>query len=191
MRTLTRLALVVFVLTLVAGASGVLAQDATAMPDATMMDHGTVACDADLILSLYTAEYHFDYAAVMDKVMASDTAMMDSGFKLADFDYGQFTPLFDGMMKMMDSNMSMGMTDETQMTGLVGMMSMSMDDMEKAMMAMAPADSMMTEMTALPTGDVAGEAAQCTALRANLRQFYVALAAESALSSMTEATPAS
>jgi hypothetical protein len=189
MRNLTRLALLVFVLTLVVGASGVFAQDATAMPDATMMDHGTIACDADLILSLYTAEYHFDYAAVMDKVMAGNMAM-DSGFKLTDFDYGQFAPLFDGMTKMMDANMSNSMMDDTQMTGLVGMMSMSMDDMEKAMMAAAPADGMMTQMTNLPAGDIAGEPAECTALRANLRQFYVALNGQSLASAMMEATPA-
>src|SRR5262245_9919085 len=87
MRTLTRLALLVFIVSLVVGASGVLAQDTT-------MEHGTIVCDADLILSLYNAEYHFDYAAVEDKVMAADPAM-DAGFKLTDFDYGQYTPLFD------------------------------------------------------------------------------------------------
>jgi hypothetical protein len=189
MRTLTRLALLVFVLTLAVGASGVLAQDATAMPDATMMDHGTIACDADLILSLYNAEYHFDYAAVLDKAMAGG-AMMDEGFKLADFDYGQFTPLFAGMMKMMDSNMSTGMMDDTMMTGMVSMMSMSMDDMTKQMMAAAPADSMMAEMTTLPAGDIAGEPAECTALRASLRQFYLALDGQTLMAAMMEATPA-
>jgi hypothetical protein len=181
MRTLKRLSLFVLILTLaLVGGGGVLAQDA-------MMEPGTVVCDADLILSLYNAEYHFDYAAVHDQVMAmAGDSMMEPGFKLTDFDYGQFAPLFDGMMTMMDDSMSMGMTDEATMAALVGMMSMSMEDMEKAMMAAAPEDSMMAEMTTLPSGDIPGEPAQCTALRANLRQFYVALAAENAMSMMAE-----
>ncbi|MBZ0289551.1 MAG: hypothetical protein K8I30_18155 [Anaerolineae bacterium] len=184
MRTLKRLSLFVLILTVVlAGTGGVFAQDA-------MMEPGTVVCDADLILSLYNAEYHFDYAAVHDKAMAmaGESMAMEAGFKLTDFDYGQFAPLFDGMMTMMDDSMSMGMTDEATMTALVGMMSMSMEDMEKAMMAAAPEDSMMAEMTALAPGDIAGEPAQCTALRANLRQFYVALAAENAMSMMAESS---
>jgi hypothetical protein len=181
MRTLSRLSLLVVIFALVVGASSVLAQDA-------MMEPGTVVCDQDLILSLYNAEYHFDYAAVHDKAMAmaGESMAMEPGFKLTDFDYGQFAPLFDAMMTMMDESMSMGMTDEATMTGLVGMMSMSMEDMEKAMMAAAPADSMMAEMTALAPGDIAGEPAQCTALRANLRQFYVALAGQSLASAMME-----
>lgn len=187
MRTLTRLSLLVLVLALTVGvgASGVLAQD-------TMMEHGTIVCDADLILSLYNAEYHFDYAAIHDKAMGMmEGAAMEPSFKLTDFDYGQFSPLFDAMMTMMDTNMSMGMMDETMMTGMVGMMSMSMEDMQAAMMAAAPAGTMMDGMTTLAAGDVAGEPAECTALRADLRQFYLALAGESLMSSMMmEATPA-
>jgi hypothetical protein len=178
------LSLLVLVLALVMGASGVLAQD-------TMMEHGTIVCDADLILSLYNAEYHFDYAAIHDKAMGMMDGAMTPGFKLTDFDYGQFTPLFDAMSTMMDGDMSTGMMDETMMTGMVGMMSMSMEDMQAAMMAAAPAGTMMDGMTTLAAGDVAGEPAECTALRADLRQFYLALAGESLMSSMMmEATPA-
>src|SRR5687768_16703724 len=138
MRTLfTRLTVLVALLALAIGINGVFAQDAM---------EEKVVCDADLILSLYNAEYHFDYAAVHDTVMASG---MESGFDLAGFDYGQFTLLFDGMMAMMDESMSMGMLDETMMTGVVGMMSMSMDDMAASMMAAMPEDAMMTEMTTL------------------------------------------
>ncbi len=178
MRTLfTRLSVLVSLLALAIGVTGVFAQDAMAEK---------VVCDGDLILSLYTAEYHFDYAAVHDTVMASG---MDSGFNLAGFDYGQFTPLFDGMMAMMDDSMSMGMMDETMMTGMVGMMSMSMDDMNMQMMAMLP-EGTMDGMTLLTAGDVADEPAACTALRANLRQFYTALAGQNAMAMMMEATPA-
>lgn len=146
-----------------------------------------VTCDADLILSLYTAENNFNYAAVADKVMVAHPDMMMDMSKL---DYGQFTPLFDAMMKMMDTSMMSHSSamDETMMTGMTDMMSMSMTDMEKSMMASMPADANMPEMTALAAGDIAGEPAECTALRASLRQFYTALAYEGMMM-MAEATP--
>jgi hypothetical protein len=178
MRTLfTRLTVLVTLLALAIGVTGVFAQDAM---------EEKVVCDADLILSLYNAEYYFDYAAIHDTVMASG---MDSGFDLAGFEYGQFAPLFDGMMAMMDDSMSMGMMEEEAMTAMTGMMAMSMDDMNMGLMAMLP-EGTMDDMTTLAAGDVADEPAECMALRANLRQFYTALAAQNAMSMMMEATPA-
>ena len=64
---------------------------------------------------------------------------------------------------------------------------MSMADMEKSMMASMPADANMAQTTTLTAGDIAGEPAECTALRASLRQFYTALAYEGLM--MAEATP--
>ena len=149
-----------------------------------------IACDADLILSLYTAVSNFNYAAVEHKVMTAmpDMAMVDP----AKLDYGQYAPLFNAMTSMMDDTMmSPGSTmDETMMTGMVGMMSMSVEDMTASMMAAAPAGTDMPEMTMLPAGDIPDEPAECTALRANLRQFYIALAYEHLMTSMME-TPAS
>ena len=149
-----------------------------------------IKCDADLILSLYTAENSFNYAAVADKVMAAhpDMAMVD----MSKLDYGQFTPLFDSMMKMMDANMAMPASsmNADMMKGMTDMMSMSMADMEKSMMASMPADATMPAMTTLAAGDIAGEPAECTALRASLRQFYSALAYEGNMMPMMEATPA-
>ena len=147
-----------------------------------------VVCDADLILSLYTAENNFNYAAVADKVMAAhpDMKMTD----MSKLDYGQFTPLFDAMMKMMDKSMMShsAMMDDKMMSSMTDMMSMSMADMEKSMMTSMPADSNMAQMTTLPNGDIAGEPAECTSLRASLRQFYTALAGEGMMMSMAEAT---
>lgn len=174
MRTLlTRLTVLVTLLALTVGVTGVFAQDAMTEK---------VVCDADLILSLYNAEYHFDYAAIHDAVMESG---MDSGFDLAGFEYGQFAPLFDGMMAMMDDSMSMGMMEADAMTAMTGMMSMSADDMNMGLMAMLPQGTM-DGMTTLAAGDVADEPAACTALRGNLRQFYTALAAQNAMSMMME-----
>jgi len=174
MRTvLIRLVLLVSVLAGAVGVTGVFAQD--------VMEK--VVCDADLILSLYTAEYHFDYAAVHDAVMA---AGMESGFDLATFDHGQFAPLFDGAMAMMDESMSMGMLDEAMMTGMVGMMSVGMEDMSTMAMGMLPEGTMVEGATALAAGSVADEPAECTALRENLRQFYVALAYENMIMAAME-----
>ena len=183
MRTFTRLGLFMLLI-LLAGVAllPVQAQDTK------------VTCDADLILSLYTAENNFNFAAVADKVMAAhpDMKMTD----MSKLDYGQFTPLFDAMMKMMDkSMMSHGsMMDDKMMGSMTEMMSMSMADMEKSMMASMPADANMAQMTALPTGDIKGEPAECTSLRASLRQFYTALAGEGMMMSMmpeATATPSS
>jgi hypothetical protein len=176
MRTFRRFGLLVLII-LVAGVAllPVQAQDAK------------ITCDADLILSLYTAENNLNYAAVIDKVMAAhpNMAMVDT----SKLDYGQFTPLFAAMMKMMsESMMSQGTTmSDSMMSGMTDMMSMSMADMEKQTMASTPSDATMPQMTTLAAGDIAGEPAECTALRASLRQFYTALAYEGMM--MAEATP--
>jgi len=168
MRTvLTRLSLLIVILAV--GVFTVSAQDAT---------EEKIVCDADLILSLYNAEYNFDYAAIHDTVMASG---MESGFDLAQFDYGQFTALFDSMMTMMDESMSMGNLDETMMQGMVGMMSVGMEDMGTMAMEMLPEGTVAEGATMLIPGTVADEPAECTALRDNLRQFYTALAYENAI----------
>lgn len=171
MRTvLTRSFLFVMVLVLVVSGGAVFAQD--------MMDDAKVICDADLILSLYNAEYHFDYAAIHDQAVANGA---DPGFSLSDFEYGQFAPLFDSMMSMMDESMSLGMMAPETMSALVDAMSMGMGEMDEDMMS---EDSMMDTMSTLPSGDVPDEPAACTALRANLRQFYTALAYENTSSGM-------
>ncbi len=174
MRTLaTRLGVVVLLLALAVSVTGVLAQDDT------MMEHGTVVCDEDLILSLYTAEYHFEYAAVIDQLVANGA---EPGFTLNDFDYGQFAPWFDSMMSMMDSNMGMGMLSADRVQGLVDAMSMSMstDMMGETMTEEPMTDSMTTMLTATEMMD---EPAECSALRTSLREFYTALAGQTATSS--------
>lgn len=130
-----------------------------------------VVCDSDLILSLFTAEYHFDYAVVHDKMMmaASDDMM---GVDLAAYEKGQFAPLFDSLMGMMSSGETM--MDESVIQGIVDAMGMDMAAMDSMMMEMMPEGS--GEMAALVPLTVEGEAAECTALRDELRRFYTALA---------------
>lgn len=170
MRTFKRISIVMALLAVLSMLALIPAQAQDAMAE-------KVVCDADLILSLYTAEYHFDYAAVYDAVVAAGG---NPGFDLAGFDHGQFTPLFDSMMGMMQEDMSMGMMDADAMTALVGMMSMSMDDMSTSMME-SMGDMDMSMYTTLTTADMMDEPAECAALRGNLRQFYIALAYSSGM----------
>lgn len=173
---ITRLGLVAVLAALVvAGVAPVAAQD-TAMT--------SVVCDSDLILSLYVAEYYFDYGKVVDEMMMADNAGDMMLPDLASFDKGQYAALFDSMMGMMDDTMGMtnSMMSEDQMKSLTDAMAMSMDDMT-AMMGDA---AMMEGMTTLVPAVVTGEAAECTALRAELNHFYTALAYSSAM--MTESS---
>jgi hypothetical protein len=170
--TFTRFAVFALIAALVVGfgaSRAVLAQDAM---------QAKVACDADLILSLYTAEYHFDFAAVEDKMaMATDTSgAMMSHIDLTAYDYGQFAPLFDSMMSMMDSSMSMSMLDENTMTSVTDAMGMDQAALDQSMMGMAPSGSDAAMMTDLAPAKIDGEPAECTALRDELRHFYTALA---------------
>jgi hypothetical protein len=159
----TRIVLFALLVVLVAGFAVVHAQD-------EMM---AVVCDSDLILSLYVAEYSFGFAAVHDQMMADmpDMALPD----LAAFDKGQFAPLFDSMMTMMNEDMTMAnsMMSEEMMTGVMEAMAMDQAEMDAAMAEMMLEGG---EMMALVTPTVADEPAECTALRDELRHFYTALA---------------
>jgi hypothetical protein len=131
------------------------------------MMEGGVVCDGDLVLSLYVAEYYFGYGAVHDMMMAGDDAAMM--VDISKIDKGQFAPLFDSMMGMMDENMMMPggiMTPEDTQA--------IMDSMSMMMGAEMMDES--GEMTTLAPLAVEGEAAECAALRSELHYFYAALA---------------
>jgi hypothetical protein len=97
----------------------------------------------------------------------------------AKLDYGQYTPLFDAMMKAMDNSMAMSNS------------MMSEDTMNAVVNTMSKGDTMMGDtmgqMTELKPAAMQGEPAECTALRTELNHFYTALANEGMM--MAEATP--
>lgn len=132
-----------------------------------------VVCDSDLILQWYVAEYYFNFAAVHDMLMmeAGDDAM---GVDYATIDKGQFAPLFDSMMAMMDDMMMMpeSMMSEDMLAGVVELMSgdMMMDD-----------SMMMDDMTMLEPADMMDEPEVCAALRGELRDFFTAIAYQNAM----------
>jgi hypothetical protein len=98
-------------------------------------------CDSTLIALLYVAEYHYGFHSME----------MD----LSTFEKGQYAPLFDSMMSMMDEDEMMA-TEEAMME----------DDM------MATEEAMMDgEMVTLTPGNIEGEDEACTALRIELDAF--------------------
>jgi len=157
----------------------VLAQDAT--PDATeemaMTSDGMIVCSSDLILNLYVAERFFNFAAMTDMMMASGMDMSNM-VDTSQISRGQFQPMFDGMMGMMNADMSMSdsMMNANMMANMSGMMMMSDADMQAQMMAMMP-DVDMSGMTMLMPTMMQGEPAECTALRAELMRFFTSVAA--------------
>lgn len=123
-----------------------------------------VVCDADLVLNLYFAESYFSFSAVTDAIkkdaMGKDMKLVD----LAKIDKGQYEPLFAAMMKGMDKDMKAGgaMMDAKMMESIVKMM-MNDKMMSGGMDAMG---------TVLKPVVVAGEPAECSALRTELNKFF-------------------
>lgn len=109
-----------------------------ALLPAQAQDSGMIVCDSTLITLLYIAEHDYGFQPMMD---------------VAQFDKGQFAPLFDAMMAEM------------------------MEATPEAMMGEATPEMMMTEetmmegMTQLQPGAVEGENEACTQLRAEVEGF--------------------
>lgn len=171
--SLSRLGTMALALALVVGVTFAALPRPVAAQDAM----AKVVCDSDLILSKYIAEYYFGFAAVIDGMMADSSMSSMVTIDLAAYDDGQFTPLFESMMGMMSDDMAMpdmAMSDDMMDMVMQGM-SMDMSMMDSMMMEATPeADGAM--MTALVPPVVAGEPAECTALRDTLRHFYTSVA---------------
>ncbi|MDZ4763556.1 MAG: hypothetical protein SGI73_03320 [Chloroflexota bacterium] len=146
----------------------VIALSFVAVPAVLPQETAMVECDQDVILSKFIAERYFNYAAVIDVMIAAGDEM---DFSLMGFEEGQFTPMAMGMMGMMDSMMAIpdSMVNDMMMTRIIEVMRMSDEDMMSMMMMEETG-----EMTMLmpPTMD---EAPECSALRESLRRFFIAL----------------
>jgi len=104
-------------------------------------DMGTITCDSTLVTLLYIAEHDYGFHSMLD---------------VSTLDKGQYAPLFDEMMAMMEGDMA---SDD---------MTESDEDMAEDMSE----DDMMEGMTMLTPGVVEGEDPFCTDLRAELDAFY-------------------
>ena len=111
--------------------------------DDDMMD--AHVCDSTTILLLYIAEHDYGYVPMMDA---------------STFEKGQFAPLFEEMMAMMDDEMMDEEMDDDEM------MDEEMDDEE---MMDEEMDDMMVTLE-LPV--IADEDPACTELRASLDSFF-------------------
>lgn len=113
------------------------------VPSASAQDEMVHVCDSSTILLLFIAEYEFGYTS--------------EAIDLAAFEKGQFAPMFDTAMAMMED--------------------MPMEDMptmdESAMMEMeSMMEMMMTSETMLPSA-LEGEDEACTTLREDVQEFIV------------------
>lgn len=156
MRKRILFSLVVLVMAVFGVSSNLLAQDTMAK----------VVCDSDLVLNLYTAEYYLNFSAIRDELMKGGM----EGVDLAAIDKGAYAPAFDAMMGMMDTSMSMEGSAITGDTAAAVVAALEMSPEEMMGMMEMPEGAM-----ALAPAVVDGEAAECTALRAELTHFYQAL----------------
>jgi hypothetical protein len=129
---------------------------------------GTISCDSTLVLLLLLAEHNFDYISGMDETM-----MMD----MPSLDLGQYTYYIeDTVARMTEMAGEMSEDDMTAMDDMNAMVE-EMMGMDAAAILQgydsAMGYEMMGDMTLLEPGNVPGEAAECTALRASLEQFIV------------------
>ncbi len=104
---------------------------------------GMVTCDLSLISQLYISEHVYGHFPMTD---------------VSNIDKGQYAPLFDAMMEMMEE---MEPTEEAMM-----------DPTEEAMMDPTE-EAVMEGMTMLASGDVAGEPQVCTDLRHELDAWFL------------------
>lgn len=102
-----------------------------------------IVCDLTLITMLYISEHVYGHFPMTD---------------VSNFDFGQYTPLFEAMMAEMEA---MTPTEEAEMA-------------PTEEMAMEPTEEMVSEFTQLLHGDIPGEPAECTALRHELDAWFLA-----------------
>jgi hypothetical protein len=110
----------------------------------TAQDAMTHTCDSATILLLFLAEHEYGYAPMMD---------------LSTFDFGQYQPLFDMQMAMVEAGEAEMMSEEDATT--------MMEDMATMMEEMEP----MEGMTMLTPATITDEDPACTELRASVENF--------------------
>lgn len=114
-------------------------------PSAGAQDDMVHVCDSSTILLLFIAEYEFGYTS--------------EDMDLATFEKGQFAPMFDVAMAMMENG---EMMDEEMME----MDEAAMAEMEAQMEGMMMSETMLSSA-------IEGEDEACTALRADVEAFVV------------------
>jgi hypothetical protein len=142
----------------------VAAQDAT--PEATAS--GTIVCDSDLILSLYTAEHFFGFSQIVGMIPTPDPALIAD---VNTIDRGQYAPLFSTLT----NSVPIVSMPQEEMQTISSMMQMDATAMQSQMASMMPAGAAPATATVLNAASIAGEDPTCTVLRAELNRFYTIL----------------
>ena len=170
MRTLLRLTLVALI-AVTSITAGVLHNHDTTPRTAEAQDDASmgIACDSTLVLLLLLAEHNFDYISGMDETIMSE---------MPAFDYGQYTYILEDTVAMMTAMMDEMSDEEMAEAEATHAMVEEMMGMDAAGILAgydaAMGNEAMGDMSVLAPGNVAGEPAECTSLRASLEQFIVA-----------------
>lgn len=149
------------------------AEETSTSPELSAQNKGVI-CDLDLVLSLFVAERYFSFGKLHDTMIATSkdpSSIVD----LTTLDKGQFTPLFDNMMAMNSSGLSM--SDE-QMNSMSGMMSLSDEEMMNQLSSMID----MSSLTMLTSSPTPGEPESCASVRRELSRFYTVLSSQDLMS---------
>lgn len=142
----------------------VTAQDATA----EAAPSGTIVCDADLILSLYTAEHFFGFSQIVGMINTPDPALIAD---VTTIDRGQYSPLFSTLT----NSIPIVSMPQEEMQTISSMMQMDAATMQSQVASMMPTGAAPATPTVLNGAAVAGEDPTCTVLRAELNRFYLLL----------------
>lgn len=178
--------LLIFVIAVLAvlALAPVLAQDAT-QEASTAATSGTINCDADLMLNLYIANRFFGYGAVQRQLMQGGVA---GAVDTSVYNMGQFGTLNNTVQSLSDQTTGMmtnsGWTSD-QITGISGMMSMNQATFDQQWNTAFGGDLNTAGMAPLTSSTMAGEAAECSALRTSLHRFWQAVALQDFTTGMT------
>src|SRR5690349_19482026 len=104
------------------------AQDAT--PEATAS--GTIVCDSDLLLSLYTAEHFFGFSQILSTIPNPDPTLIAN---VSTLDLGQYTP----WVNMLPNTLPIVSMSQQQMQDAANMMTMDDTTMQSQIAASLPA----------------------------------------------------
>lgn len=141
---------------------------------------GDIACDSDLVLLWYVADRYFGFGAVQNTV-AQTAADPANVLDVTRINQGQFAPLFTALRGAQDPatlsfpGAALDANWLNRMAAIVQLDDLAFQDF---LNSMQPANFDTTGLIGLVPASVAGEAPECSRLRAQLHRFFTAVAFE-------------
>ncbi len=133
-----------------------------------------VVCDADVILSLYTAESYFNLDAFLVKLAVSPAGKDIPVVDISKLEKGQYEPLFAALSK--STKPKDAILNDKGIDAIVQLLAVP-----------SSTSAMMDASGTLKPALITGEAAECSILRAQLNFFYTIVASQSAAPATTPA----